>query len=328
MSYTTQPPATLIPSLPYAPNLQPLLQAVVEEVRPTQSELEEAQRRGEKVGQVLQNDGYCESFLIGGSVVKGTALSPVKDVDVFVLLDEPEWMSTLGKLYHPRTILARFDERLRQTYGHLEMKGHATIRRQRRSVSVRFTNEYTVNIDVVPVLRDKGSKLRVLERWEGDWTPTHPERQIKVLGRHDTSKEPVRDALRLLKLWRRTNRVELPSCALEVLVLLMRKHKAPPASGALFELVMGYIAETGLRQPVDVQEHGVEKRGTVTILDPAVAGLNVTSEMTAAERDVVVDAAKAARNRLAEMREIVARGTTWGLKGPLNATFGVVPSVL
>lgn len=328
MALSTLPPATLIPSLPYAPNLQPLLQAVVEEVRPTQAQLEQALKRGEKVGQVFLNDGIYDSFLIGGSVAKGTALHPVKDVDVFLTLDEPRWISTLGELYHPRTILARVHERLTQTYGHLEEKGHAKIRRQRRSVSVRFTNEHTVNVDVVPVLRDRGARLRVLERWEGDWTPTHPERQIKVLGRHDTSKEPVRDAIRLLKLWRRAGRVPLPSYALEVLVLLMRKHKAPPVSGALFELVLGYIAETGLRQPVDVQEHGGEKRGVVTILDPAVAGLNVTTEMMAADREAAVAAAKAARARLADMREVVARGATRGLKGPLKAVFGVLPGGL
>lgn len=79
MALVSPPPEDLIPALPYTPNLQELLQAVVEEVRPTPAQLEQAQRRGEKVGQVLQNDRYCESFLIGGSVAKGeTPATPLR----------------------------------------------------------------------------------------------------------------------------------------------------------------------------------------------------------------------------------------------------------
>lgn len=41
-------------------------------------------------------------------------------------------------------------------------------KRQRRSVSVRFVRESTVNVDVVPVLRGPRGAVQVPGRWNGD----------------------------------------------------------------------------------------------------------------------------------------------------------------
>lgn len=318
-------PESLLASLPSTSELQPLYDALLDTVRPSPSQVQQAIARGEHVGQFLSRSGFCEDFALGGSVLKDTTLSPIKDVDVFTILDESEWLSTRGELYHPRTILSMFDDRLQTRYAHLIRDGHVTIRRQRRSVSVRFVKELTVNVDVVPVLRGPRGAVQVLERWTGDWTASHIDRQLRALDRYDTPKKPARDAIRLLKLWRARHRLELPSYALEVLVLWVRHHGAPAKSGPIFEAVLSVIVQTGLRQVFDLTGQHTARTTAVTIIDPAVRSANITDDLSASGRDDAVRAARDARTQLATMREIVGRGTTWGLKGPMGQVFGLVP---
>lgn len=247
---------------------------------------------------------------------------------MFTVLDEAQWLTTRGELYHPRTILSVFDERLHQRYAHLIRDGYVKVRRQRRSVSVRFVRESTVNVDVVPVLRGPRGAVQVLERWNGDWTASHIDRQLRALDRHDTPKKPARDALRLLKLWRRKHGLELPSYALEVLVLWVRHYGASAKSGAIFEAVLGVIAQTRLRQVFDLAGQHTARTTAVTIIDPAVRSANITDDLSVADRNAAVQAAREAVGQIATMREIVARGSTRGLKGPLGQVFGLVPPTL
>ena len=315
--------AAALDDLRCAAALQDLCDALLAPLRPTAAQLDAARARADHVGGFLLQDNFCAAYLIGGSVAKDTALRPIKDVDLFVILDEDVWTSTQGQLYQPRTILGKFDARLHQRYGPMVDAGDAAIVRLRRAVSVQFRKDTTVNVDVVPVLRRTRGMLQVLDRWEGSWQDTHPERQTRLLDQHDTARAPLRDALRLLKLWRRANAVALPSYALEVLALQARADGAPPRSAAIFEAVLRTIATTRLEQVVNLKNHPTTDLGAVTILDPAVAGANVTRELSRADRADVVRAAKQALVYWEEMVPIVARDSIRGLKGRVRALFGV-----
>ena len=140
-------------------------------LEPTQTEISDASRRQQTTrSQVEAGIGMADSFLTG-SYVRNTAVRPLKDVDVMVVLDDTE----RGYLQqHPRVALERVREILEPHY-----PGRVTV--QARSVTVEFGTEIVndvsdrvVEVDVVPAFSE-GANYRIADTHSGAWTLTNPE---------------------------------------------------------------------------------------------------------------------------------------------------------
>lgn len=139
-------------------------------LEPTASETNDAARRQKKIrSQVEASISVADSFLTG-SYARHTAVRPLKDVDIMVVLDHDE-RSYLDKA--PSAILDRVSDVLEPHY-----PGRVT--RQDRSVMVEFgvtivndTSDRVVSVDVVPAFPDAEHYV-IPDTRTGQWMATNP----------------------------------------------------------------------------------------------------------------------------------------------------------
>jgi hypothetical protein len=227
----------------------------VQALTPDDAAVATAVERAERVGRIIKNDrnlAVLESQ-IGGSCAKKTALAPVKDVDLFLYLDQYAWQKTDGSNYSPQTVLRDFEVRLRRTFRrHIESRD-IIIRRQDHSLRIRYLREGAIHIDVVPALWDgnKAYLVDIPERSTKRWVKTCIPRQHLLLERLDAPNRYLRRAIRLLKHWRNVHKLNLRSYALEILAAHAVARRVDTAHArAVFVSVLEWIAETGLNEPV------------------------------------------------------------------------------
>jgi hypothetical protein len=290
--------------------IDPLFDKLLRKLTPDDVAVDQGLQRAKRVAGVLANDPNLGVHMtqIGGSCAKETAVHPVKDVDLFVYLDKAAWRRKGDNAtYAPHTVLRRFYERLQRTFRKPIGDGDVALRLQDHSIRVRYLKEGSVAIDVVPALwadRNKAEIVKIPERSSREWRETCIARQILLLDRYDATNRYLRRGIRLLKHWRNQHRLPLPSYALELLAI----HAAPKVDSkhprAVFMQVQERIAATSLQEPtrmthyVPAADNKVPRGAEMVILDAAVAGKNVASEIGAGERRAVVAAARHSLERL------------------------------
>lgn len=307
-----------------------LFDRLLRRLDPDEDAVAKGMERAQRVGRILTNDkstGVLHTT-IGGSCAKGTALNPVKDVDLFVYLDAAAWRQRNGTgTYSPQYVLRAVHERLARTF-HVHLnEGDVLIRRQDHSVRVRYVKAGSVSIDVVPVLwtdQNRAEVVRIPERSSRGWRDTCINRQRLLLDKHDDQNRYLRRAIRLLKHWRNGHQLALPSYALELLAVHAVSRVESRFSRSVCMSVFGWIAEDELREAVYVTdyvqlgEQRIPKKDDVVIMDAAVPGNNVTSDLGAGDRRRVVFAAQRALARFGAAEHHMSRGN----RGDASRAFG------
>lgn len=140
---------------------------------------------------------HIETFL-GGSYRRRTAIRPLKDVDIFVILAGDE------RNLPPRLALKRLKSVLDRHYA-------AKTFPQRRSIRVDYDR---FSLDVVPVLAPAGAErpLLVPDRELERWLPTHPKGHIRWVESLNASDRwrPAGSFVPLVKLIKAWRRCQLP----------------------------------------------------------------------------------------------------------------------
>ncbi len=139
-------------------------------LEPTKSEADDAANRQQKIRSQVETDiGVTNSFLTG-SYARSTAVRPLKDVDIMVVLAESERTYTDEA---PSRILDEIASILEPHY-----PGRVTS--QDRSVMVEFgvqivddTSDKVVSVDVVPAFSD-GAHYTIPDVRTGQWMATNP----------------------------------------------------------------------------------------------------------------------------------------------------------
>lgn len=272
--------------------------------------LAQVQERASKVEKLLLNDpetGVLET-MVGGSVGKGTANKPVKDLDLYLRLDPGVW----GDASAPpdaRELIESFLDRLRRARRWQYERRYLRVVRQRHSVSIVYQADHAANIDIVPMLEVPGQAgvCWIPRRTEGDYVETAVVRQIRLLQSLDGPRGHLRDGIRLLKLWSRPRALRLPSYALEVLAMYAVRSGCEASAPGVFWAVLDHLGDDQLRTPVHVEGYvsRLQQRfpgghQPCVIMDPAVVGNNVVYSLRRVEGDEI---AKQARYTLARLRK-------------------------
>lgn len=139
-------------------------------LEPTASEVADASRRHQKIrGQIAEELSVADSFLTG-SYVRHTAVRPLKDVDIMVVLaeDESDYLHQ-----NPQGILHRICEILELHYPN-------RVHLQSRSVTVEFgitvindISDKVVAVDVVPAFPE-AINYQIPDTHSGTWILTNP----------------------------------------------------------------------------------------------------------------------------------------------------------
>lgn len=203
-------------------------------------------------------NGYLLSASFSGSLAKGTGVSLGTDADIFLSLSSG-LSDTLVQIY----------ESLFKT---MEGAGYRP-RRQNVSIGVKV-NGYA--IDLVPARRQSqyGNDHSLYKSKTNSWTQTNVDTHINAVKNSGRIEE-----IRILKIWRALNNLELPSFLLELAVI-----------DALHNAQRGNLAANVWK----VFEHLRDNIERVRYIDPANSNNIISDDLTRAEKAAVAACASTA----------------------------------
>lgn len=249
----------------------------------TDAERSEAQRQQNVLRDNLRKHlGGVERDILSGSYSRGTAIRPLHDIDIFVILDKQYhrdvYPSAVGE--SPERCLARVQEALEKAY-----PNKSKPRRQRRSVHVDMLGT-GIGYDVVPAFEVRGGVFMIPDVDRKGWINTNPEghkEKLELANRRAGSK--LNSLIKLAKLWKRRQREQTPDFALRSFHLEVMAYSAfpapPPSYPAGLRTLFEHVAAV-VRLPCP---------------DPSGAGPNIDQGVDQQERDKVCDAARAAADQ-------------------------------
>ena len=182
---------------------------LVRSIEPSQSQKEGASRSQNYLRDTL-NTGQMASRIVktylSGSYSRDTAIYPIDDVDIIVVID-PSYWNTAGNIVSsvlfgppfsfppPVAILQTFANAIRCRYPVSSVFG------QRRSVRLQLNH---LNIDVVPAIEDKNdaSLIRIPDRNAEKWIPTSPKQHSENASAVNKFQNGMfKPLVKLLKYW-------------------------------------------------------------------------------------------------------------------------------
>jgi hypothetical protein len=192
------------------------------------SEASDASRRQTAIRKELESSLAVADHFLTGSYSRHTKTRPLKDVDIFVVLNESECAYLDGE---PSAILDAVHEVLRPIYG------HDRVTYGRRSVRVDFgvsivadISDRVVSIDVTPAFAE-ASGYRIPDRHSGTWISTNPRVHAQLATEANAAFGGYwKPLVKMIKKWNDHNDKPVkPSFLLEVMAL---KLLDPPWSGS------------------------------------------------------------------------------------------------
>lgn len=175
-----------------------LLIDVLRAIEPSGSQKERAKASHEFLRRQLARTPVAERIeriLLIGSYARRTAVAPIDDIDLLIVLKSDAWPTAwLSSVPDPDRVLGDVHRSIKRAYP------RTPVRKQRRSIGIRKARQ---PIDVVPALPTSSDGVFLIpDRAEGDWIETSPTlyaRRVQELNR-GTAKRFV-PAVKLLKHW-------------------------------------------------------------------------------------------------------------------------------
>ena len=188
-----------------------------------QREQNNASARHTEVREFLNTKFKVARSFLTGSYARYTKTKPLKDIDIFCVLEEDE------KHYRsksPSVVIRDFYDALVEKYG------RDALRKQSRSVSVDFgvvvdgddnTDYRVVSVDVVPAFAI-GTDYEIPDEDTGNWIKTNPTiHASKATAAHQAFANEWKGLVRMVKYWnnntRHGERPVKPSFLIEVMAL-------------------------------------------------------------------------------------------------------------
>lgn len=165
----------------------------------------------------LVKDPLINEIILGGSWARGTAITPLHDVDTLVVLRAPQ--KTCGETQ------SWLQGHVRQLYKDTE------VRIQGRSIGIRFPD---FSFDLVPTIAQEGGVYLIPTRDES-WIQTNPRKAKDFAAERDRRCGQMAIPLvKMFKCWKRNQGLDIRSFHLEVLILRSLSEKPPSYAEGLW----------------------------------------------------------------------------------------------
>lgn len=205
----------------------PTIEKIVNDARlriqVTKEELDEARKRRAAIAAALRKEFPGSRHYVNGSVAHGDALTPLTDVDLGVVVPNPDGVYGPGKkgpseLQERAAAAVRRD--LAAEYGDLRVE----VRGRKRSILVRFRDPIRKGLpdftaDVITAIDYPNGPGLYIPRFDS-WDRSHPEEHTRLITEANTrTKSVYARTVRLLKHWNRQNGQTLCSWNIKALAL-------------------------------------------------------------------------------------------------------------
>jgi len=257
----------------------------------------QARRLREKLDAYLDEhpDFTLKKMMISGSLAKGTSLRSLNDIDVACYIsgaDTPKDVTSL---------LNYLAERLRKAFSNFSPD---QVKPQTYSVTVSFRGT-GLDVDVVPILYD-GDPLwygNLVSQEDGSFLKTSIPLHLEFIRKRKHAQEKdFAQVVRLIKFWARNAKGEregfrFKSFMIEMILShLCDQGLAFSDYPEALQHFFTYVARTDMRERIIFTDYyGPTAVGTfyepIQIVDPVNAGNNVSRLYTAAQADMIVEAA-------------------------------------
>jgi hypothetical protein len=261
-------------------------------------------------------DFTLKRMRLSGSLAKGTALRSLNDIDVACYISGPDAPNDVAAL------LAYLAERLRKAFPNFSPD---QVKPQTYSVTVSFRGS-GLDVDVVPILYDGDPNWygKLVSQDDGSLLSTSVPRHLDFIRKRKAAQEKhFAQVARLVKFWARNmkrdrDRFRFKSFMIELILGHLCDQDLdfsdyPEALQHFFT----YVARTGLREKIVFGDYYTPAvvgafSEPVQIIDPVNAKNNVSCLYTAAEADMIVEAALDAGDAIDAALAAPTKGETVG----------------
>ncbi|MFY1829479.1 SMODS domain-containing nucleotidyltransferase [Myxococcus fulvus] len=234
------------------------MQRLVEELELTPDEVEKVKRQHGVVREVLRKRLSSAEEFLSGSYGRGTALRPLHDVDVFVVIPPPRGSRT------PDDLLREVRQVFKAEWPERELPVL-----QRHSLRIDFSSG--ISVDIVPAFAHEQGGYLIPQRDTGAWIRTDPKAHQEVCAQADRlAQGRLNPLIKLVKQWNRA-RDNSPLRSFHLEAMCYSAFPTPP-EGSLLERL-----ERLLRH--------LSERVMQTCRDPAKLGVAVDARMDSGDRE-------------------------------------------
>jgi predicted nucleotidyltransferase len=280
------------PHIPTGPSLEQALEAARRRIEVSKAELDEARRRRDQIGAALRDAFPGSRVYVNGSIAHGDALYPLTDVDLGVVVPDPDRRYGPAKR-GPKELKDQAAKVIRTALASEYPKLRVIVEGRKRSILVSFGSPVTVTekdftADVIVAIDNPTGGGLYIPRYN-TWDRAHPEMHTAMVRNAVHSSEiAYARVVRLLKHWARRHDKPLSSWHIKALALGCLTTPTSQLAGLL----------TWFDQAIaDLRLHDTP--------DPAGVASTIKSKMPRAE---LVDKLIKARNQLAYAIELEANG--------------------
>lgn len=155
---------------------------------------------------------YVIRTFTNGSYDRDTIIRPLKDIDLFAVLDLEKWKDENGSLPSPQSVLTRFKNYLNGIEAY-----EGKVKQDRPCITISLSNK---DFDVLPSFEQTGGGYLIPNYDLTSWTYSYPEQLSKNLDDVNRQRNyKVKPTIKTIKYWNRENGGLIPSYHIEELAI-------------------------------------------------------------------------------------------------------------
>lgn len=262
----------------------------LKKIKPSETELKKARSRRETLVEKISRDTKIMEHYNSGSYIKGTSLSPLNDIDVFLVLPLDEFDQIDNMLKYIRDVLIK-------RYG----TSGPNIRLQDRSVGIRYSS--TPHVDAIPAVAYKKTpqNVQIFDRKENRWIYTSVKKQIKFLNDRNNNTPKLKNMIRLLKVWKEDRRASYRSYTIELLACKAFEDSMNRGWLQALTQFFEFIVKHKFNEPIIFTDFHSESKfeisnSPVVVMDPSNTKNNVAEKITISTRNSFINSCNEALN--------------------------------
>lgn len=205
------------------PSIEKVVNAARVRIQVTDAELDEARKRRGAIAAALLAEFPGARHYYNGSVAHGDALTPLTDVDLGIVIPNPDRRYGPGRK-GPAELQERAALAIRRDLGDIYDGLRIEFRDRKRSILVRFRDPIREGLpdftaDVITALDNPDGPGLFIPRYDA-WDRSHPEAHTSLItAANKTTRSTFARTVRLLKHWNRQNAQSLCSWNIKALAL-------------------------------------------------------------------------------------------------------------